>query len=160
MKSKIFGLGLSLSLFSVAACGGDAAKPAQPPPPVAMASAAPANGPDMSNDSAASTSPDIARGTKLLQAGEYADAKAAFQAALTKSPHDAPDAHFYLGEVAEKQNDKATAEKEYKEALKLRPDFLEPIQNLSAVYLEGQRWDDALAIIKPALAKHADDPSL
>ncbi|MEO7112324.1 MAG: tetratricopeptide repeat protein, partial [Polyangiaceae bacterium] len=111
-------------------------------------------------DSAASTNPDMQHGAKSLEAGEYPDAKTAFEAALKSSPHDAPEAHYYLGVIAEKQNDKTTAEKEYKTALGLRPDFINPSQNLGALYIDGQKWDDAIAVTKPALAKHADEPAL
>lgn len=106
-----------------------------------------------------STNMDIVHGTKSLEAGAYGDAKTSFEAAL-KSPHDAPDAHYYLGVVAEKQNDKATAEKEYKAALGLRPDFAEAQGNLTALYIDQQKYDDALAITKAALAKHPQDAGM
>ena len=86
-------------------------------------------------------------------------AKTAFESA-TKSAHDAPDAHFYLGVVAEKQNDKATAETEYKTALKLRPDFLDAQSNLAALYIDEQKNDDAIAILKSAIAKHSNEAAL
>lgn len=102
---------------------------------------------------------DIVHGTKFLETGEYASAKTAFESALKSKP-DAPDAHYYLGVVAEKQKDKATAEKEYKEALAARPDFLNPQENLAALYIDAQKYDEALAITKAALAKHPQEPAL
>lgn len=163
MKSKA--LALASVLLFLAACGGSSKPPAQPPPPAppaAVASTAPASstGTDMSGAPAGtSTNMDIVHGIKSLEAGQYGDAKTSFQNAL-KSPHDAPDAHFYLGEVAEKQNDKATAEKEYKEAIKGRPDFEEAQGNLAALYIDGQKYDDALAITKAALVKHPQDSGM
>ncbi|MGH7285742.1 MAG: tetratricopeptide repeat protein [Polyangiaceae bacterium] len=164
MKSKV--LGTASTVLFLAACGGGSSKPpAQPPPPAApaaVASAAPAspNGPDMSGGAAGgSTNMDIVHGTKSLETGMYGDAKTSFEAAL-KSPHDAPDAHYYLGVVAEKQSDKATAENQYKQALKLRPDFLEAEGNLAALYVDEQKYDDALAITKAALATHPQEAGM
>lgn len=159
MHSKIFGV--SIAMLSLVACGGDSKPPAQTPPPappVAVVGATPGTNSDMSQDGA-TTNVDIQHGIKSLQAGEYADAKIAFQSAL-KSKADAPDAHFYLGEVAEKQSDNSTAENEYKSALKLRPDFVDASQNLGALYIDEQKWDDAKAVLSPALAKHGQEPSL
>jgi Tfp pilus assembly protein PilF len=159
MHSKMFGV--SVATLLLVACGGDSKPAAQSPPPsppVAVVGATPGTTADMSQQGA-STNVDIQHGIKSLQAGEYADAKTAFQAALKSAP-DAPDAHFYLGEVAEKQSDNSTAETEYKSALKLRPDFVDAAQNLGALYIDEQKWDDANAVLKPALAKHAQEPSL
>ena len=114
----------------------------------------------MSQDNT-TTDPDIAHGTQSIEAGEYADAKTSFEAALKKNPkQNGADAHYYLGVVAEKQKDKTTAEKEYKTALTLRPDFINPSENLGALYIDAQRWDDALAVTKPAEAKHAQEAPL
>jgi Tfp pilus assembly protein PilF len=162
MHSKILGVGIAVVSF--VACGGGDSKPAQPPPPAApaaIASSAPgAGGADMSADSTV-TDPDITHGTQAIETGQYDDAKASFQAALKKNPKaNGPEAHYYLGVVAEKQKDKATAEKEYKEALTLRPDFINPAENLGAIYIDAQKWDDALAVTKPAETKHAQEAPL
>jgi len=160
MRSKILGVSIAVSLL--VACGGDT-KPAQPPPSPALAmSAIPtaSGGADMSPDST-TTDPDITHGTKSLEAGQYDDAKASFQAALKKNPkQNGADAHFYLGEIAEKQNDKSAAEKEYKAALAARPDFVDAAGNLAAFYIDAQKWDDAMSVTKAALAKHPQEPAL
>jgi len=134
------------------ACGGET-KPAQDDTallrdqPSATATAAPPPEPPASED--------VARGTKALEAGDLGTAKSAFEAAIAKNARDAA-AHHYLGVVLDKQNDKAGAEREYKAALAIRPDLAEAAANLAALDLDAQKYDDAIALLKPVLAKRAD----
>ncbi len=147
MRHLVFGLVIVLG------CGGET-KPAQDdtallrdqPSATATSSSAP---------HADQASEEVARGTKALEAGEFTAAKSAFEAAIAKNARDA-DAHHYLGVTLEKQNDKTGAEREYKAALAIRPDLAEAAANLGAIYLDAQRWDDAIAALKPAVARRAD----
>ena len=53
-------------------------------------------------------------------------------------------------------NDKAGAEREYKAALALKPDLAEAAANLGAMYVEAQRWDEAIAVLRPEAQKRRD----
>jgi len=103
---------------------------------------------------APASSPDTARGISALQAGDFATAKSAFEAAIAKNGNDA-DAHHYLGVTLEKNNDKAGAEREYKAALALKPSLVEAAVNLAAIYVEAQKWDAAIGLLRP-LTRSAD----
>ena len=141
---------LSVAFLLVAACGPD--KPASDesnasPPPSATATSEPAAG--------GATSGEVSRGVEALKNGDYATAKSAFDAAIAKNPRDA-DAHHYLAVTLEKTNDKAGAEREYKAALAIRPDLAEAAANLGALYVDGQKWDEAIAVLEPEAKKRGD----
>jgi Tfp pilus assembly protein PilF len=104
-------------------------------------------------------SDDVAKGMRALENNEAASAKAYFDHALRANPKDA-DALYFEGVVAEKTGDKDTAEKSYKAALKVKPELEQAAVNLSAFYVDAQRYDDALAVAQAGLAKHADNGSL
>jgi Flp pilus assembly protein TadD len=96
---------------------------------------------------------------KALQAGDLASAKAAFEAALAKNEKDA-EALFYLGVVLDKGGDRAGAEKKYVEALGVKPDLEEATANLAALYVESEKFDEAVKLLRPAVAKHPKDAAL
>lgn len=152
---------LTLSLLAAVACGGPE-KPANDgtPPPQTSATATPtatASGQPTSSGSAPSA--ETSRGIAALQNGDLATAKSAFEAAIAANARDA-DAHHYLAVTLEKQNDKAGAEKEYKAALAIKPDLAESAANLGALYVDAQKWDEALALLKPAAQKRPDSGAL
>ncbi len=89
--------------------------------------------------------PDVDRGAKLLEQGDLPGAKTAFEAAVAKNKDDA-EAHYYLGLIADQQGDKAKAEKEYGDALRVRPHLEAAAVNLGALYIDSGRLDDALRI--------------
>ncbi len=142
---------LSVAFLLVAACGPD--KPASDesnantqPSATATATSEPAGG---------ATSGEVSRGVDALKSGDYATAKSAFEAAIAKNPRDA-DAHHYLAVTLEKTNDKAGAEREYKAALAIRPNLAEAAANLGALYVDGQKWDEAIAVLEPEAKKRGD----
>ena len=147
---------------SVGACGGPA-QPADkpdpsltPPAPTPTGTAAP-SGTD--GPVAASSSEDVTKGTAAVKAGDWNGARALFEAAIKKNPKQA-DAHYYLGLVMDKVGDKPAAEKNYRAALDLQPDLQEASENLTAIYIEGQKFDDAIAVAKKALAKNAKNAGM
>jgi len=148
----------------VTACGGTSTPPATPDPPLAPTTP-PATGPDAAGKAgpdgpaASSTSDDVTRGTAAVKAGDWNGARASFEAAIKKNPKQA-DAHYYLGLVMDKTGDKAAAEKSYRQALDLQPDLQEAAENLTAIYVEGQKFDDAIAIAKKALARNAKNAEM
>ncbi len=152
-----------LSLL-VVGCGGSSATPAPhtggtPAPTSSEATAAAPPPPTPGADEKAPMSEEVVKGSKALEAGDVAGAKAAFAAAVAKNAKDA-DAHYYLGVLAEKAADKKTAEAEYKESLADRPGFEPAGINLGALYIDSERYDEALLVTRQALEKHPKSPSL
>jgi Tfp pilus assembly protein PilF len=149
----------------LAACGGgELATPSAPANPPAEALNEPApSGPPTSDLGAApgasGVSDDVAKGMRALESNDTTAAKAYFEHALRTNPKDA-DALYYQGVVAEKTGDKDTAEKSYKAALKVKPDLEQAAVNLSAFYVDAQRYDEALAVAQAGITKHADNGSL
>ena len=154
---------------AIGGCGGGAAttKPSDTPDP-SLGPATPASGTTPSarpsgtgtdGPVAASTSDDVTKGTASVKAGDWTAARAYFEAAIKKNPKQA-DAHYYLGVVMDKTGDKAAAEKSYKTALDLQPDLQEAAENLTALYIEQQKFDDAVVLAKKALARNAKDAAM
>lgn len=143
-----------LALFALVACGGPPPKNAETPdPPLAPTTHSVTPDPSGAQGAAEpATSEDVGRGTKLLERGDVPGAKAAFEAAVAKNKDDA-EAHYYLGLVADQQGDKSKAEKEYGEALRVRPHLEAAAVNLGALYIDSGRLDDALRITRKALEK-------
>ena len=101
----------------------------------------------------------MTKGTAAVKAGDWTGARAAFEAAIKKNPKQA-DAHYYLGLVMDKTGDRPAAEKSYKTALELQPDLQEAAENLTAIYVEGQKFDEAIAVAKKALARNAKNAEM
>jgi Tfp pilus assembly protein PilF len=143
-----------LLISALVACGPD--KPAVDETHAAGSATATATAePSASTQVATPSSADTARGITALQANDLVTAKAAFQAAIAANAKDA-DAHHYLAVTLEKTNDKAGAEREYKAALAIKPDLAEAAANLGAIYVESQRWDEAIAVLKPEAQRRGD----
>jgi len=165
--AAVVALSLSLSLATLtAACGGSPTPPAEAPDPslgpsarAASAPAATAAGGSTDGPVATSTSDDVTKGTAAIKAGDWTGARAAFEAALKKSPKQA-DAHYYLGLVMDKTGDRAAAEKSYKTALDLQPELQEAAENLTALYVEGQKFDEAIGVARKALAKNTKNAEM
>jgi tetratricopeptide (TPR) repeat protein len=152
--------------ISLTACG--ASKPPETPDPaLAATSAAPSSTGAAATGKAggtqgpvaASTSDDVTRGTIAVKAGDWTSARAAFEAAIQKNPKQA-DAHYYLGLVMDKTGEKAAAEKSYKTALELQPDLQEAAENLTAIYIETQKFDEAIVIAKKALTRNSKNAEM
>jgi tetratricopeptide (TPR) repeat protein len=139
-----------VGVFALAACGA-----ATPPPPQAGAPSSLATTPAESGSNASEPppSPDLAAGIKAFDAGNYAEARKAFESATRKNPGDY-DASYNLGMACEKLGDKAAAEAAYKSALATKPELEAAATELCALYLDEGRVDDALAVGRAALAKH------
>ncbi len=137
--------------FALAACGG-----ATPTPPQAGGgSSSLPSGPAESASVASERppSPELAAGIKAFDAGNYADARKAFESATRKNPGDY-DASYNLGMACEKLGDKSAAEAAYKSALATKPELEPAATELSALYLDEGRVDEALMVGRAALAKH------
>ena len=157
-------LGIACTAFGlvISACGGSAPPPqdpaaaAAPPPPAA---GDPALGENAGTPSADKGGPEVDRAIAAIKANDFRSAKAALEQALHKNPKNGT-ASYYMGVALENLGDKAGAEQEYKNAMANAPDVAEAAVNLGALYLDGKRWDDAIAVTQKGLAKRSDDPAL
>jgi Flp pilus assembly protein TadD len=158
MNLSQIGLGGSLAVVLLA-CGGSG-----PPPQTAGAgpsSAAPTDSPAAAAPATPDppASPDVMAGIRAFDAGNYADARKSFEAAAKKNPNDY-EAQYNLGMACEKLGDPPGAETAYKAALAAKPDLDSAAAELSALYLDAGRNDEALAIARTGLAKHAGSAPL
>lgn len=97
---------------------------------------------------------DLGKAEAALSAGDFAGAKAAAEAVLAKDAKNVK-ATYYKGAAAEGLGDKAGAEAAYKSAA--AAGLPEAAINLSALYLEAGKNDEAVAVLKGAAAKTPDD---
>lgn len=104
-------------------------------------------------------SPEMQAGIKAFDAGNFAEAKKAFEAAVKKNPKDY-QSYYNLGMSCEKLGDKTAAELAYKSALSIKPELDAAAADLSALYVDEGRIDDALATAKAGLAKHPGSAAL
>jgi tetratricopeptide (TPR) repeat protein len=103
--------------------------------------------------------PEVDRAINAIKASDFRSAKAACEQALHKNPKNGM-ASYYLGVALENLGDKQGAEQSYKDAMTHAPDVAEAAVNLGALYLDGKRWDDAIAVTQKGLIKRSDDPAL
>jgi Tfp pilus assembly protein PilF len=99
------------------------------------------------------SSPEVTAGLKAFDAGNYADARASFEAAVKKNPSDY-GAFVDLGQTCEKLSDVPGAEAAYKGALAAQPDLEPAAAELSTLYSGDGKVDDAMAIARSALKAH------
>ena len=100
--------------------------------------------------------PQVNRGAVLLDLGRAQDAKAAFSLLLAEDPQD-PLRQLNLGR-AEAALGEAAAEDHIRQAVALKPDYLEAWLQLAS--LAGGRHDAAEAVIDEALLANPDRPEL
>jgi tetratricopeptide (TPR) repeat protein len=157
MNISQIGLGGSLAI-ALLACGGSA-----PPAQTGAAGTTPGASGDSPAASPSGPEPthsaDLATGIQAFDAGNYADARKSFEAAAKKNPSDY-EALFNLGMACEKLGDPPAAESAYKAALAVKPDLDSAAAELSAIYLDAGRNDEALAVARNGLAKHAGSAPL
>ncbi len=63
-------------------------------------------------------------------------------------------AHFLMAFINMGRKQYTEAILHLKAALEIKPDYFEARENLGAVYLAMQRWDDAIAALEPLLVEH------
>jgi len=168
MKRQVVSASIAFA-FALSACG--PSKPTETPDPSLAATSTPPSSSASSGRAptatpggtegpvASSTSDDVTRGTAAIKAGDWTAARSAFESAIKKNPKQA-DAHYYLGLVMDKTGDKGAAEKNYKAAIELSPDLQEAAENLTAIYVEGQKFDEAIAIARKSLARNAKNAEM
>jgi Tfp pilus assembly protein PilF len=140
----------ALAILLLASCGGPEARPAQNGAVDPLHDPAPVSAAPQETAQRSETSVDVARGVKLLEAGDAKAARSAFEAARKKNASD-PEAHYYLGLLADKEGDRAVAETEYAEALKNKPSLESAALNLGALYIDAGKFSEAEQVSLKAL---------
>jgi len=156
MRAWSGAIGSSVVVLAMVACGGSS-PPAQTggatsPAGSATASVQPLPEPEQAAPEGP-PSAEVAAGLQAFDAGNFADARKSFEAATQKNPKDY-SAFVDLGQTCEKLGDKAAAEAAYKSALGIKPDLESATAELSSLYAQDGRVDEALQLAKTALAKH------
>jgi tetratricopeptide (TPR) repeat protein len=85
----------------------------------------------------------FADGEAAYQAGNFSEATKLFEQYTGDKPRNVWG-HFMLGLSASKSGDLAKAETAFEEALRIDPDHIKSLVNLSRVLIEQRRFDDAL----------------
>src|SRR4051812_48191490 len=88
-------------------------------------------------------------GQAAFQARKYSDATAIFDRYSTERPANAWG-HYMLGLSAWKSGDLAKSEQAFEKALTIDPQHVKSLVNLSRVFIEQKRYDDALARLSRA----------
>jgi tetratricopeptide (TPR) repeat protein len=91
----------------------------------------------------------FADGQAAYQARKYSDATAIFDRYTTERPANAWG-HYMLGLSAWKSGDLAKSEQAFEKALSVDPQHVKSLVNLSRVFIEQKRYDDALARLSSA----------
>jgi len=73
--------------------------------------------------------------------------------ALAMNPRN-EQAHFLMAFINMGRKQYTEAILHLKAALEIKPNYFEARENLGAVYLAMQRWDDAIATLEPLLSEH------
>ena len=98
---------------------------------------------------AITTPASFADGQAAYQARKYSDATAIFDRYSTERPANAWG-HYMLGLSAWKSGDLAKSEQAFEKALTIDPQHVKSLVNLSRVFIEQKRYDDALARLSRA----------
>jgi tetratricopeptide (TPR) repeat protein len=98
-------------------------------------------------------SAEVDAGIKSADAGKYDDARKSFEAAVKKNPQNYI-AYNNLGQVCEKLSDIPAAEDAFKHAVALKPDLDKAAAELSVLYANDGKVDDALTVARNGLASH------
>jgi Tfp pilus assembly protein PilF len=101
----------------------------------------------------------MAAGMKAFDAGDFAGARKSFEAATAKDPKNF-EAFTNLGLSCEKLGDAGCAENAYKSALAAKPGYEGASEELSAMYLDAGRADDAIAVARAGSAAHPQNGAL
>jgi Flp pilus assembly protein TadD len=84
-----------------------------------------------------------AEGDALFQAGKFLEATQVFEKYTVEKPNN-PWGHFMLGLSESRIGDTDKAEKAFNEALRIDPDHMKSLLNLSRIQIDKGRYDDAV----------------
>jgi Flp pilus assembly protein TadD len=150
--------------FAVMSCGGSEPSPQSPSPSAVAVPAAAASepgavtpAPEPSGEPAAPA--ELAQGIRAFDEGRYAQARAAFEVASSKSPRNG-QARYDLGMACEKLGDGAAAERAYTAALSVQPDLEPASVALSSLLIDAGRSEEARSAAHAGLGFHANSALL
>src|SRR5262249_31440504 len=134
----------------LAACGGSApVKPAESPD-ARLAQTEPKEPPHASDS--------VKEGEAKLSAGDAASARTLFEQAQAADANDARAA-LDLGIALEMLNDLPGAEKSYRHAIEVKPDFGEALNNLGVLLRDRNELSEAITLLKRAVKASPDSGS-
>lgn len=142
---------LLVSLLSLTACAGSQPQPAEPKDPPLLEQPA--------EEEQAPSSPEVKRAVDLIKEEKYAEAEAVLESAVADAPED-PQAAFFYGVALERVGKASEAEAQYARAVELTPSLIEASQNLSALLLDQERFEEALRVTEAALELAPKDSAL
>jgi Flp pilus assembly protein TadD len=150
---------------AVVSCGGfepSAQSPSPSPVAASAAAATPSAEPPASEPSAEPAAPaELAQGIKAFDEGRYAQARAAFEVASSKSPRSGQgQARYDLGMACEKLGDRAAAERAYNAALSVQPDLETASVALSSLLIDAGRGEEASSVAHAGLGFHGNSALL
>src|SRR5581483_3669382 len=93
----------------------------------------------------------MAYGLCLEKLEQWLQAIAAFDAVIAKEPRF-PPAHYHKGWCAELRGDLATAERCYRDALELKPDYAHAMSRLAGLAIQRASWGEGVSLAAAALA--------
>jgi len=130
------------------ACGGPAAEPVTP-----------ADSPAEEPSGAPGDADAVAEGEAAIERGDFEAARRVFGEIVERRP-DHPKANHYLAVALEQLGDRAGAEKHYRAALAAAPSLTDAALNLSALLIDGQKYNDAAAVLADTAKRNPKDPAL
>jgi tetratricopeptide (TPR) repeat protein len=92
----------------------------------------------------------FADGEAVYRAKKYAEATSIFEAYVERHPKNAMG-HYMVGLSAWKSGDFAKSEKAFEDALKIEPQHVKSLINLSRVLLDQKRFDEAISRLTIAI---------
>jgi tetratricopeptide (TPR) repeat protein len=108
---------------------------------------------------AARSASHIARGQRYLADGKLEKARVEFSDALQIAPGDA-EARYLNARTLERLGDVRSAAALYQATIEVNPEHLAARARLARLYVFSGHAEQALELVKPALASHPDDPDL
>ena len=102
---------------------------------------------------------EVAEGEKALRAENFSKAKQVFEEILARHP-DHPKANHYLAVVLEQLDDVEGAVKHYRLALASPSPLNDSVMNLSALFIDAERFQEAVDILVPMIQRHPQDRDL
>lgn len=144
---------LLILTLGVGACAGSGPRPAASPQDP------PAFDDEEPGGAVAASSAEVQRGIDAIQAGDFAAARVALEAAMAEQPADA-QAPYYLGVALEGLGDLEAAKGAYRKAIELDHGLVEARINLSGILIDSEAAAEGITVVEEGLALAPEHPAL